>query len=254
MFTTQETLKTIKQLAREQRENRATKIAEKLYNDGIIDKLSQRSISGECLPLAWKHYVTTALKEQAEKNSTGTVGKAFDSFDRLMKAYNRESSIDIVDIACRPAGLPDITVQADDTAVTILGKTRIQVEGKTGGGCLVTGSSVDECWTVLAEKCEVKKWIAWRFDVRNVDVFARDAWYTLDDIPCIFLPLDELVTYLADYNGKLETWFKLNGETAINFQTVTSSQKKLNWLYKIYSEHSYDWPVFRDYGKLVKGH
>lgn len=260
-LTTYEMSKKLRAKAREERENRAAKIALDLYENGIISNTSQRSISGEKLRMAWENYVWGELARQAEgkdgkRGSTGTIGKACDSGDRLKMADARGYSVDIVDIACRPAGLPDITVQCDEQAAETLEKSRIIVEGKTGGGCLVNGSSVDECWGIIADACDAGKWIAWRFDVKGLDVMAADGWEQLDETPCIFLPMDELCHYLDEYKGgdNLETWFKVNGETAINFQTVESSAKKKSWLYKIYNEYSYDWPVFRDWGKLVRGH
>ena len=258
-LTTFDMTQELRAKAREERENRAAKIALDLYENGIIANTSQRSISGEKLRMAWENYVWGELARQAEgkdgkRGSTGTKGKAFDSGDRLKMADARGWSVDIVDIACRPAGQPDITVQCDEKAAEQLGKSRITVEGKTGGGCIANGASVDECWNVIANACEAEKWIAWRFDVKEVDVMKADAWDEFDESPCIFLPINQLCCYLKQFKGNLETWFKVNGETAINFQTVEGSDKKKSWLYKIYNECSYDWPTFRDWGRLVRGH
>lgn len=253
--------KKLRAKAREERENRAAKIALDLYENGIIANTSQRSISGEKLRMAWENYVWGELARQAagkdgKRGSTGTTGKGYDSGDRLHMADARGWSVDIVDIACRPAGQPDITVQCDEKAAEQLGKSRITVEGKTGGGCIANGASLDECWNVIADACEAGKWIAWRFDVGEVDLMKPDAWETMDETPCIFLPIDELCHYLEEYKGgdNLETWFKVNGETAINFQSVENSGKKKSWLYMIYTQYSYDWPTFRDWGRLVKAH
>ena len=91
------------------------------YENGIIDHTSQRSISGEKLRLAWENYAWGELARQAQgkdgkRGSTGTGGKGCDSFDRLHMAYMRDYNVEIVDIACRPAGLPDITVYCDEKA------------------------------------------------------------------------------------------------------------------------------------------
>lgn len=257
MFETYDMTKKLRQKAKDERENRSAIIAVDLYENGIIDSTSQRYISGEKLRMAWENYVWGELARQAEgkdgkRGSTGTNGKGCDSYDRLKMAFMREYQIHIVDIACRPAGQPDITVQCDAQATEKLGKTRIQVEGKTGAGCIAVGDSIDECWEVIADACEKQKWIAWRFTVKELNLMDVDAWDTLDETPCIFLPINELCCYLEQYKGSLETWFKTNGDTSINFQTVESSEKKKNWLYKIYNECSYDWPTFRDWGRLVK--
>jgi hypothetical protein len=259
-LTTFDMAQELRAKAKDERENRAAKIALALYENGIIDHTSQRSISGEKLRLAWEDYAWGELARQAQgkdgkRGSTGTGGKGCDSYDRLHMAYMREYSVDIVDIACRPAGLPDITVQCDEKAAAKLGKSRIQVEGKTNAGCLVTGETLDECWSIIADACERGKWIAWRFAFKPETVLQADAWDTIDDSPCIFLPINDLCCYLKQYKGEkgnLETWFKVNGETAINFQTTEGSEKKKSWLYKIYNECSYDWPTFRDWGKLIK--
>ena len=117
--------KKLRAKAREERENRAAKIALDLYENGIIANTSQRSISGEKLRMAWENYVWGELARQAvgkdgKRGSTGTTGKGYDSGDRLHMADARGWSVDIVDIACRPAGQPDITVQCDEKAAELL--------------------------------------------------------------------------------------------------------------------------------------
>lgn len=257
MFANYEMAKKFRNKAREEKENRAAKIAVDLYNNGIISNTAQRSISGETIRKAWENYCKGELARQAEgkdgkRGSTGTFGKAADSFNRCKKAYNRELSLDIVDIACRPAGLVDITIQCDEKARETLEKSRVTCELKSGGGCVASGASIDECWQVIADACDAGKWIVWYFDYRGFDVMAADAWDKFDELPCIFLPMDTLAYHLEEFKGNVETWFKVNGETTINFQTVLTSEKKTSWLYHIYDEYSFDWPTFRDWGKLVK--
>lgn len=238
--------------AKEAKENRAAKIAVDLFDHGIIDSTSQRSISGEeTLRKAWENYVHGELIDQLNKGSTGTFGKACDSFNRCKKAANRGYSLDIVDIACRPAGMVDITIQCDEEAAETLEKSRITCELKSGGGCVANGATIDECWQVLADACDNGKWLVWYFDVRGFDVTKANAWEKFDELPCIFLPMDELAYHLEEYKN-LETWFKVNGETAINFQNVANSDKKTSWLYHIFDNYSYDWPTFRDTGALVR--
>lgn len=257
MFTVYGMAKKFSQKAREERENRAAKIAVDLFENGIIKTVAQRSISGETIGKAWQHYCKKELAAQAEgkdgkRGSTGTFGKAADSFNRCKKAYNRELSLDIVDIACRPAGIPDITIQCEEKTAELLEKSRITCELKSGGGCVASGASEAECWQVIADACEAGKWLVWYFDYRGFDVMAENAWEKFDELPCIFLPMDALTHYLEEFKGNVETWFKVNGETTINFQTVLTSEKKTSWLYHIYDEYSFDWPTFRDWGKLVK--
>lgn len=245
-YTNYEMGKKLREKARAEKENRAAKIAVDLYEHGIIKHTSQRQISGDAIRMAWENYVSGELSRQAEKGSTGTFGKAADSFNRCKKAEARGLALDIVDIACRPAGQPDITIQCDDDAAGMLEKSRIVVELKSGGGCVANGISIDECWQVLADACEAGKWLVWYFDP------SMRGWEKFDENPCIFLPMDELVYRLEEFKGDMLTWFKVNGETCINFQSVINSGKKLSWLYHIYDQHSYDWPTFRDTGKLVK--
>lgn len=245
-YTTFEMAKKLKEIAKQEKENRAAIIAVDLYKKGIIKHTSQRQISGETIRKAWENYVGGELMRQAVKGSTGTFGKAADSFNRCRKAWARGLALDIVDIACRPAGQPDITVQCDENAAEMLEKSRIVVELKSGGGCIANGVSIDECWQVLADACEAGKWLAWYFDP------SMQGWEKFDELPCIFLPMDELTYRLEEFKGDMMTWFKVNGDTAINFQTVSNSEKKKSWLYHIYDQYSYDWPTFRDTGKLVK--
>ena len=244
----------LRERAKAERENRAAKIAVDMFEHGIISHTSQRSINGEyALRRAWENYVRGELKRQQEKGSTATFGKGADSFNRCKKAANREMSLDIVDVACRSAGQFDIMISCDEQAAETLGKSRTACEIKTGGGGIANGATMDECWQVLAEACETDKWLVWYFDYREFDIMGKDAWDKFDELPCIFLPMDMLVGYLAEYRNKgIDTWLKVNGETAINFQNVITSDKKLAWLYKIYNEYSYDWPTFRDRGRLVK--
>lgn len=252
-YNTFEVVKKLREKASKERENRAAIVAVDLYNAGIISDTSIRSISNpDTIRRACEHYTGTELKKQAEKGSTATVGKTADSWNRGKKAAARGLALDIADIPCRPAGTFDIMAGCDDEAAEKLGKTRTAVEIKTGGGTLVNGISRDECWQVLADACEAGKWIAWYFDIRGFDPFSPKAWDKFDELPCIFLPADELVYHLEEYGKGLETWFKFNGDTALNFQTVISSEKKTSFLYRVFDNHSYHWPTFRDTGKLVK--
>lgn len=238
--------KKLREKAKAEKENRAAKIALDLYERGVISHTSQRQISGDALRAAWENYVNGELSRQAVKGSTGTFGKAADSFNRCRKAWARKLPLEITDVACRPAGQPDITIQCDEEAAEMLEKSRITVELKSGGGVIANGISIDECWQVIADACEAGKWIAWYIDPTLM------GWERFDENPCIFLPMDELIYHLEAFKGDITTWFKVNGETMINFQTISNSEKKRSWLYHIYDRYSYDWPTFRDTGKLVK--
>lgn len=237
--------------AGEWKENRADAMAQELYDNGIIKEVGQRTISGESLPAAFRWYQNKKVSEAA-KGSTGVKGKALDSVNRLKMQYGRKRSLHIADIACRPAGCPDIVVETDENAASLLEKSRLYVEIKSGAGVIAEATSRDECLAILAESCERGKWIAWFFDVDAFRLDDTNAWNVVDKLPCIFLPVDHLMYYLQEYNGSVDTWLKFSGDHALNFQTVSNSVKKLGFLYDLYEKHSYDWPTFRDTGKLVK--
>ena len=242
-----------KQKANENKENRASVVAVDLYRAGIIKDTTIRTLANrDSIKKAVIHYVMRELASQKEKGSTATIGKTADSWNRAKKAIARGLSVDLVDIPCRPAGQYDIMVGCDDEAAEMLGKSSTAVEIKTGGGTLINGATRDECWDILAEACKAQKWVAWYFDVRGFDPFAEKAWDKFDELPCIFLNADELLYRLKEYGKDVETWFKFNGDTALNFQTVINSEKKTTFLYHILDDYSYDWPTFRDTGRLVK--
>lgn len=239
------------------REIRAAAMAGELYEKGILASPSQRTISGEALKDAFTWYglkkaESSTPKEGKAKGNTGWIGQMLDSGNRMHMQYARKLPMDIADICCRPAGTIDITVQCNAQAATLIEKSRQVVEIKSGGGTLVIAPSRDECYNVLADACEKLKWIAWYFVVDAFNPAAPDAWYTMDRLPMLFLPIDHLMYYLKQYNGSVDTWLKFNGETNLNWQTVNTSAKKLDFLYDLYENESYDWVKFRDTGALVK--
>lgn len=245
-------LEKCKAIAERMEEKRAEVIAPTLFDAGIISKLSQREIAGDTLRKAWAYYVSNVLSAEAGKKSTGVGGKAVDVGMRCKMHIARNTSMKVTDVSCRTAGKADIVVYCDEEATAEIGKSRIAVELKTGAGTVVSAESLTECWNTLAMACEAGKWIAWFFDVKNVDWFAANAWDKLDQLPCIFLPIDYLLNLLESYNGSLETWFKAPSDTTLNFQNIDTSEKKLGYLYSIMDEYSYDWYTFRDTGKLVR--
>lgn len=236
----------------EWKENRASLLAQSMLDYGVISSIAQRTISGGSIRTAYEWYLSTTLTEQDAKGSTGSKGKALDMGNRALYNFHRERPMHIADCACRPAGTPDIVITLADETAEKLEKSRVNVEVKSGGGCVASGATRDECLQVMAYACEAEKWLVWYFDVDSFHINAADAWHAIDRLPAIFLPVDHLLHYLEEYNGKLDTWFKFNGETLYNFQNPTSSAKKLDFLYDLYEKYSFDWPTFRDEGRLVK--
>lgn len=239
----------MKERAKVAREHKRAIIAESLYNEGIIPAKNQRTISGDDLLNAFRIYVKKCLYAEMLKKSTGYKGKYADVFNRVQKAINRELQMDIVDFACRDATLPDITVYADEKTAEKLGKASVQVEIKTNGGVLATGKELAECYEVLARACENGKWFVWYFDIDNFDPFAENAEEEFDYLPHLFMPIDELLEKLTEYKGDIDTWLREPTNTTVNFQNL--SPKKRKFLYSLTAD-SYDWPTFRDYGKLKK--
>lgn len=231
------------------REGKRAVIAESLYNEGIIPSKNQRTLSGEDLMNAFRVYVKKCLYTEAQKRSTGYKGKYADVYNRVQKAYSHNSSMDIVDFACRDATLPDITTYADEEGANMLKKRSIQVEIKTHAGVLATGKELAECYEVLARACDAGKWIVWYFDMESFNPFAENAEEDFDYLPHLFMPVGELLEKLTSYNGEVDTWLREPTDTTVNFQNL--SPKKRKFLHSLTAE-SYDWPAFRDYGRLMK--
>ena len=70
----------------------------------------------------------------------------------------------------------------------------------------------------------------------------------MDDAPYFFGTYGQLFDKLTEYNGSVETWLKVCG-TAVNFQNVTSSGKKMAFLEEL-CQSGWDWPMFRDWGRI----
>lgn len=240
----------MRERARLAKEAKSAKIALDLYNAGIIPTVAQRSVSGDAIKEALERYLT-ALKEEAAKDSTGYRGKYTDVVNRAKMRIARGQALDIVDLACRASVYPDVTVYANNASIEKLGgKTRIQVEIKTGKGCIAAGRDMSEAYETLANACERDSWIVWYYDIGDFDIFKPDAWEDFDYLPYIFLPMGKLWELLEGYNGTIDTWLREPNPTTINFQNV--SQKKLRFLDDLAAEYSYNWPIFRDTGKLVQ--
>lgn len=241
-----------KDRANKERANKERKIAEGLFSAGIIESPMQKSISSESAIYRAVAEYQRQLQVEKDKDSTGTVGKFCDVADRVLMNLHRDHAIPVSWFACRGAGQADITVYIDDEKTAdAIGKTRVNVEGKTGAGVLAAGADIAECYDLLSDACDAGKWFLWRYDVTNFDPLATDALDEIDYLPHIFLPTDELFAKLESYNGTIDTWLREPNATTVNFQSLKTSAKKRKFLQELAMD-SYDWPTFRDYGKLVK--
>lgn len=225
-------------------ESKAEKIARDLVDAGILDDPAQRSVSAEYKIRQILHEYQKALNEEKQKGSTGYKGKFADVVNRVLMALNNGRAVPLHWFACRTAGKVDIYVTASD------GK-RYAIEIKTGAGELARAETIELAYNGLADACDAKKLIVWYPFIDEFDVLAEDALDEFDSMFHIFLPIDELMAQLEKYNGNIDTWLREPNENTVNFQNL-KSEKKRKFLRQLASEYSYDWPTFRDFGKLVK--
>ena len=232
-------------------EESAAKIENMLISNGLIEK-GQKTVNSEKLIAASRLYLREVLSLQAEKESTGTAGKFLDLLERALMWEARGRHMNVADIRCRPAGKADIIIQCAEQGRQVSGLSRIAVEIKTGGGALGAGATLGEAWEAIAQAVETGKWVAWAFDTAAIDFTADDLRKAEGRIAWVFLPLGELLEKLSEYNGGIGTWLKENrSRGTVNWQTVNSS-KKVDFLWEVYENSSYDFQHFRDTGELRK--
>lgn len=247
----QKITESLRKQAKKALEESAAKIERMLAEHGLIEK-GMKTVNPENLVSAARLYLNEVLSVQTEKDSTGTAGKFLDLLERALMWEARKQRMNVADVRCRPAGKADIIITCSEQGKRISGLSRIAVEIKTGGGAIGVGATLGEAWEAIAQTVESGKWIAWAFDTSAINFNANDLRKAESKIAWVFLPLGELLEKLAEYNGSVETWLKENkSRGTVNWQVVNSS-KKLDFLWEVYENNSYDFQHFRDTGELRK--
>lgn len=230
--------------AAEHEAKKAEQIALKLTDAGILENPAQRSITSEAKIRQIMRQYQKELEAEMLKKSTGYKGKFADVANRVLMAMNNGRAVPLHWFACRTAGKVDIYVTGAD------GK-RYAVEIKTGAGELARADTLEEAYAGLADACDAEKLIVWYPFIDEFNALAEDALDEFDSMFHIFLPVGELMDLLKEYNGNIDTWLREPNENTVNFQNLKSERKR-KFLRKLASQHSYDWPTFRDFGKVVK--
>lgn len=241
--------KQIKAMEEEAEARAYGKIIGALVDEGLAN-YGQILIGPQKLQKALKKVILPELIRQDGLKSTGSAGKYNDIAQRMLYHINRDTSMEIVDLRCRPLSMSDITVIIDTadkrTAEAMDGKTRVGVEQKTGAGALAQTEDELISWKMLARACDEGKLICW-FPFSIPD-WQEGNLETLDDVPYFFGTYDMLFSTLYQYKEDIKTWLKVCGN-AVNFQNVATSGKKIAFLEEA-CEGGWDWPLFRDWGRI----
>ena len=248
METTRSYLLTMKQWENEARERAIRGITEKLVSAGIIQQ-GQKEIAPSKIRAAFKAAYMPELLAQENKASTGGAGKFADVANRCLMREARELPMGIDDLRCRNCSLKDVNVYIDANDQQTAGKlnrSRVAVEIKTGAGCLAQAGDVADSWQALADAIDADKLIVWY--PSSLDGWQDGEIDAVDDAPYFFGTYGQLFDKLTEYNGSIDTWLKVCG-TAVNFQNVTSSGKKMAYLEEL-CQQGWDWPMFRDWGRI----
>ena len=249
MLATKTYLAQFKDWEKEARTRASVEIMHTLVEAGVI-QLGQQEVGPEKIESAFKAAYLPELLRQEQKSSTGGAGKFADVANRCLMRIAREQAMPIADLRCRPASCPDIYVYPDGEDLTshniVNGRSRVAVEMKTGAGQLAIASELAESWFILSRAIETGKMIVWY-------PFGIQGWQggeleVVDDMPYFFGTYDQLFDKLAGYNGDIKTWLKVCGN-CVNFQNVTSSGKKMAFLEEL-CQSGWDWPLFRDWGRI----
>lgn len=248
METTKSYIETLREWEAQARERATVGISEKLMAAGII-KAGQKEVGPEKIRDAFAAACMPELLRQEEKASTGGGGKFADIANRCLMREARELAMPIYDLRCRGVSQPDITVfvdSNDEKTVEFFGRTRSTAELKTGAGCLAGAGELAASWYALIRAIETNKLIIWYpygiqgWQNGNIDC--------IDEMPYFFGTYRKLFNLLSEYNGGIGTWLKACGEN-VNFQNVTTSGKKMAYLETV-CENGFDWPMFRDWGRI----
>lgn len=248
METTKKYLEQFANWEREAGERAYAGTLDKLIQAGLAQQ-GQKEIAPAKIRAAFKAAYLPELLAQESKASTGGAGKFADVANRALMNEARERPMSIADLHCRTSSQKDIFVSLDtsDTKTAQLGKSRAAVEVKTGAGVLAQGVDEADSWRILAEAVRDDKLIVWYpLGVPDWQDGELDA---VDDMPYFFGTYSQLFGMLEGYGKGLQTWLKVCG-TAVNFQNVTSSGKKVAFLEEATETAGYDWPMFRDWGRL----
>lgn len=247
----EKTCKSLQRLAQESHKASRSKIAESLLLDGCIKTIQQKNVSTGKEWHAAMNYLNRYLLKCLEKNSTGAKGQMFEVCSHAYAAEQRGTPWAVADVRCRAAGRTDMILPCKN------GK-RLYIEIKEGEGCLTVGETAEEALNTLLTFGESKRWIAWLFDPRNFALSPNcDYKRIFVEQPVIFLPVGELLDLLEEVHPKgLATWLRCvtNEERggSANFQRAISSNKKMDILYSLYDEYSYDYQKFIATGELVR--
>lgn len=248
MESTKSYLLTMKQWEAAARERAVKGITEKLVNAGIIQQ-GQKEIAPSKIRAAFKAAYMPELLQQEAKGSTGGAGKFCDVATRCLMREARNLPMPVYDLRCRPASVADLFVytdRMDKATASLFPSMRVMEEVKTGAGCLAQAGEIAESWGALIAAIEGNKTIVWYpFSIPNWQDGELEA---VDDAPYFFGTYRQLFDLLESYNGSVETWLKVCG-TAVNFQNVTSSGKKMAYLEEV-CQQGWDWPMFRDWGRI----
>lgn len=220
---------------------------DKLVKAGLAQQ-GQKEIAPSKIREAFRVAYMPELLAQEGKASTGGAGKFADVANRALMNEARERPMLIADLHCRTASKKDIIVAVDssDTKTAQLGKSRAAVETKTGAGVLAQGMDEADSWRILAEAVSDNKLIVWYpFGVPGWQDGELDV---LDEAPHFFGTYGQLFDMLEGYGKGLQTWLKVCG-SAVNFQNILSSGKKVAFLEEA-CEGSWDWSLFRDWGRI----
>ena len=248
MESKREYLLTMKQWENEARERAIRGITEKLVSAGIIQQ-GQKEIAPSKIRAAFKAAYMPELLAQETKASTGGAGKFADVANRCLMREARELPMAIDDLRCRNCSMKDINVYIDANDKQTAGKlnrSRVAVEIKTGAGCLAQAGDVADSWQALADAIDADKLIVWY--PSSLDGWQDGEIDAVDDAPYFFGTYGQLFDKLTEYNGTIDTWLKVCG-TAVNFQNVLSSGKKTAFLEEV-CQSGWDWPMFRDWGRI----
>lgn len=205
-------------------------LREKLLANGHIKSISQKYVYSDEAKEFCLEWYEEELARQDELGSTGSWGKYFEVYARIMYSIYRGQPFLIADCKCRACGLRDMFIQAENGVYP--------VELKTGGGAVGYG-----CDRVSAKA--------------NMEKFFKNNPIIVWDFECNGEPLCmrayDLLVALKSYNPKkgLSTWFFENPNynifgkrynRAYQIQFSISGDKKIKFLRELKKlPNAYSW-------------
>lgn len=244
------TSRKLQELAKKSHDESEGKIYASLLEAGLVKPGCKVVTRGREWAAVENYYIRAALPAQL-KGSTGCKGGVWEVSSHAYAAETRGTPWAAREVRCRAQGRTDIILPQK------AGK-RLYVEIKEGEGCLTAGDTVEDSLKTLIAFGRSNRWIVWLFDPRNYQLAEGCNFRKLFlEQPAIFLPVGELLDRLDECHPKgLLTWLRCadsesHGATT-NFQRVVSSNKKLDMLYSLYDEYSYDYQKFIATGELIR--